>query len=123
MNKERILYIITTILLLVIETLIALYVRDDFIRPYFGDVLVVIVIYTFIRIFIPEKVRWLPIYIFIFATFVEFMQLIGIVNILGLERNSFWSILIGTSFDVRDILCYATGCAVLVIYEHFKRRA
>ena len=32
-----------------------------------GDVLVVGLIYTFVRIFLPERVRLLPLYIFLFA--------------------------------------------------------
>ena len=45
--NKRILYGIATIILLVVEVLIALFVHDSIIRPYLGDVLVVVVIYTF----------------------------------------------------------------------------
>ena len=38
-------YAICFIGLFIVETLIALFVRDAFIRPYMGDVLVVILIY------------------------------------------------------------------------------
>ena len=72
--KKRLLYLIMTLILLVVEVLIALYVHDDFIRPYIGDVLVVIVIYTFIRVFIPDGFRILPICIFVFAIIVEVLQ-------------------------------------------------
>ena len=61
--NKRILYTIATIILLVIEVLIALFVHDSIIRPYVGDVLVVVVIYTFVRIFVPERVVILPLYI------------------------------------------------------------
>ena len=64
---KRIGYAIATVILLLIEVLIALYVHDAFVRPYIGDVLVVIVIYTFIRIFVPERCKLLPLYVFIFA--------------------------------------------------------
>ena len=43
---KRIGYAIATVILLLTEVLIALYVHDAFVRPYIGDVLVVIVIYT-----------------------------------------------------------------------------
>ena len=62
MNK-RIAYGIATFILLIIEVLIALFVHDAFIRPYIGDVLVVIVIYTFVRIFIQERFVFLPLII------------------------------------------------------------
>ena len=45
-NMKRIGYAIATVVLLLIEVLIAVYVHDAFVRPYIGDVLVVVVIYT-----------------------------------------------------------------------------
>ena len=60
-------YAICFIGLFIVETLIALFVRDAFIRPYMGDVLVVILIYCFVRIFITEPLRGLPLWIFLFA--------------------------------------------------------
>ena len=61
---KRIGYAIATVILLLIEVLIAIYVHDAFVRPYIGDVLVVVVIYTFIRIFVPERCKLLPLYVF-----------------------------------------------------------
>ena len=119
--KKRFLYLIATLILLIIEVLIALYVHYDFIRPYVGDAIVVIVIYTFIRIFIPEKCRLLPLYIFIFAVVVEILQGIHIVNILGVADNQFLRTLIGDSFDVKDILCYCVGCILLWLYESKRK--
>lgn len=116
---KRLCYVITTLVLLVIEVLIALFVHDNFVRPYIGDVLVVIVIYTFVRIFIPEKCRLLPLWIFVFAVFVEVLQLFGIVRLLGLSNNRFMSVLIGGTFDWKDVACYAVGCGVLALYEGF----
>lgn len=116
--KKRVFYLILTIILLIIEVLIALFVHDNFIRPFVGDVIVVIVIYTFVRIFIPEKVRLLPLYIFIFAVVVEILQGIHIVNILGVADNRFLRTLIGDSFDIRDIICYGIGCISLGLYEY-----
>ena len=69
------------------EVFIGLFVHDGFIRPFMGDVLVVILIYTFIRIFIPEKIRLLPLFIFIFAAGVETLQYFRIVEALGLQDN------------------------------------
>ncbi|MBQ9699095.1 MAG: DUF2809 domain-containing protein [Lachnospiraceae bacterium] len=118
-SQKRIIYFISTILLLAVEVCIALFVHDDFIRPYIGDVLVVVVIYTFIRIFIPERFRLIPLYIFVFAAGVEIAQYFDIVKILHLENNGFLSILIGSTFDIKDIICYGVGCLLLGIYEFF----
>lgn len=118
--KKKIFYLTATIILLFIEVLIALYVHDNFIRPFVGDVIVVIVIYTFVRVLIPEKCRLLPLYIFIFAAAVEVLQGIHIVNILGVADNHFLRTLIGDSFDIIDILCYGVGCILLGLYEHLS---
>lgn len=120
--KKRILYAVATLFLLLIEVMIALYVHDDFIRPYVGDVLVVIVIYTFIRIIVPEKCKLMPLFIFAFATGVELLQLANIVEILGVADNSFLKTLIGSVFDIKDIVCYAIGCVILCIFEWVRVR-
>ena len=118
--KKRLLYGIATLIFLAIEVLIALYVHDDFVRPYVGDMIVVLPVYTLIRVFIPEKVRLLPLYVFLFAVLVEFLQWIHIVDLLGLSDSRFWSTVIGTGFDVKDIGCYAIGCVVLGGYEYAR---
>ncbi len=120
--KKRILYAVATLFLLLIEVIIALYVHDDFIRPYVGDMLVVIVIYTFIRIIVPEKCKLIPLLIFVFATGVELLQLANIVEILGVADNKFLKTLIGSVFDIKDIVCYAVGCVILCMYEWVRIR-
>lgn len=121
-KKGRIKYSVTFFMLLMTEVLIALYVHDNFIRPYIGDVLVVIVVYCFIRIWIPDKCRLLPLYVFLFAAGVEVLQYFDLVRVLGLEENVFLRVLIGSVFDWKDILCYAVGCVMLVGYEVLGRR-
>lgn len=110
-------YLATFFILLIIEVFIALFVHDNFIRPYIGDVLVVIVIYTFIRGIIRRKIKNLPIYIFLFGVLVEVLQYFRIVEILHLQNSRFFTILIGTSFDVKDIMCYFVGTLILIFWE------
>lgn len=116
-RKKRAAYGIATLFLLIIEVLIALFVHDDFVRPYVGDILVVVVIYTFIRIWVPEKCRLLPLYVFLFAAVIEVLQYFEFVKVLGWEDNRFLRVLLGSVFDVKDILCYAVGAMVLGGYE------
>jgi hypothetical protein len=65
--KKRIFYIISFLVIFCIEVLIALYVRDRFIRPYVGDMLVVVLVYSFVRIFLPTGIPRMPFYVFLFA--------------------------------------------------------
>ena len=118
---QRIKYAIITIILLAVEVLIALFVHDKFIRPYVGDVLVTVLICAFMRILIPNKVKLLPVYVFIFALGVEVLQYFDIVEVLGLADNRFFSILIGSVFDVKDVICYGIGCAIFFITEMLFR--
>lgn len=114
---SRIKYLVAFIIFFITEVLIAVYVHDDFIRPYVGDILVVILLYCFVKIFVPYKVKLMPLYIFIFSAFVEILQYLKLVEILGLQGNRFARIVIGSVFDWKDILCYGVGCILLCVYE------
>jgi len=118
LQKKRLFYLIAAIFIFLIEVFIALFVRDRFIRPYVGDMLVVILIYTFLRVVLPEKPRLLPLYVFLFAALVEGLQAIHVVELLGLQDSRFFSVLIGTTFDWKDIACYAVGCVLLGLWEY-----
>lgn len=77
----------------------------------------VIVLYTFVRMFLPEKHNLLPIWTFLFAVGVECLQLTHITDLLEV-RSRFLRILIGSTFDSKDIVCYAVGCGLTGIYEY-----
>lgn len=121
-RKKRIVYLVATVFLFVAELCIALFVHDTFVRPYVGDVLVVVLLYTFVRIFIPDGVRLLPLWIFVFAAGVEVLQYFRIAEVLGLSDNPVLSVVIGSVFDVKDIVCYGVGCMLLGIYEVLRAR-
>lgn len=114
--KPRIRYAVAFLVLLAVEVLIALFVHDNFIRPYVGDMLVVVVLYCFVRIWIPNGVRLLPLFIFVFAAGVEFLQYFRLVELLGVASNPFLRILLGATFDWKEIVCYGVGCAGIFIF-------
>ena len=114
--KLNIWYVISFITLFLVEIFIAVYVHDNFIRPYIGDVLVVILIYCFMRIFLPPY-RFLPLGIFLFAAAIEFAQLFNFVELLGLQNNRILSVALGSTFDVADIICYAVGYILAYVWQ------
>ncbi|MBP3595199.1 MAG: DUF2809 domain-containing protein [Lachnospiraceae bacterium] len=120
--NKRTAYLLATVLIFLLELFIALFVRDNFIRPYVGDMLVVVLVYTCVRVLFPEKPRLLPLYVFLFAAGVEALQGMRIVELLGLQDNRFFSVLIGTTFDWKDIVCYGVGCVLLGVWEVWLRR-
>ena len=105
------------LLFLAVEVLIALFVRDAFLRPYVGDVLVVVVICLFVRIFFPHRPRLLPLYVFFFSAAVEIGQYFDYVTLLGLDQIRFFRILLGTTFSVEDLLCYGVGAVLFFLGE------
>ena len=109
MKKTRLIYAGVFAALLAAVVFIALYVNDSFVRPYFGDVLVVGVICAFLRIFLPDKIRFLPIFTAAFAVGVEILQYFDFVSLLGLAENPVLSVALGRTFDFKDIICYVVG--------------
>lgn len=121
-TKTRIKYLIAFLLLAAVEVLIALFVHDRFVRPYLGDVIIVIVIYCFIRMLFPYGIKLLPLYIFLFALAVEIAQYFDFVTLLGLSGSRFFRILLGSTFSFADIICYAAGCLICLAPEYLQKR-
>lgn len=121
MKKENLMpraaYAVSFAVILIIEILIALFVRDSVIRPYGGDILVTILLCCFVRMIFMEKIPLLPLWVFLFAVTVEVLQYFDIVSILGLGDIKFFAILIGNSFSFVDIICYAVGCVLFYLRE------
>ena len=122
MCRRRLCYAAAFVLLLAVEIGIAMYVRDAFIRPYIGDVLVVILIACFVRIFLPVGWRFLPLGVFLFAAAVEIGQYFDYASLLGLGENPFFRILLGSTFSWEDLICYAVGCILFAIAEKWLLR-
>ena len=121
--KKRLGYAIAFVLLLTVEILIALFVRDDFIRPYGGDILVTVLICAAVRILFPTGIRLLPLWVFLFAAGVEIGQYFDFVTLLGLGDIAFFRILLGSTFSFADLLCYAAGCVLFLLGEKLLRRS
>jgi hypothetical protein len=115
MNKINYFSLKCTIVLLGLEILIAIYVKDQWIRPFLGDTLVVLLIYSFLRIWIKHSLK-LIMGILLFSFFVEYLQYLCIISLLGLEKHTLLKIIIGSSFDFRDLLTYTLGAIILFFW-------
>ncbi|RNL51439.1 ribosomal maturation YjgA family protein [Pedobacter jejuensis] len=103
--------------ILVIEVLIAIYLHDAIIRPFGGDVLVVVLMYAFFRIFLVTNNRKLALSLLIFSFIIEFLQAVNYVNWLGLQNNKFWSVVLGTYFSIYDLLAYFVGYLICLLFR------
>jgi hypothetical protein len=111
-------YFYTTVLLFLVEVFIGVFVHDRFIRPFGGDVLVVILIYCFVKSFWKIRPNVTIASVFIFACIVEWLQYLNLVDILGIRQYKLLVIILGSSFDWYDILAYATGSVILLWWEN-----
>lgn len=96
-----------------IEILIALFVHDEFVRPYLGDILAVVCVYFLARIFLHNKPRYLSVFVTAFAFVVELVQLTP----LSEHLPSPLSVIVGGTFDVKDLLCYLVGGAACFLLD------
>ena len=99
------------------ELVIALFVRDAFIRPFVGDVLVVVLLYLFFRAFLVCGKAKLVAGVLLFAWAVEVGQYMNLVAILGLQECRVARVVIGSTFDVMDLVAYTVGAGVLMVPE------
>jgi hypothetical protein len=113
-------YFAIAVLLFLVEVIIALFVKDNFIRPYFGDVLVVILIYCFVQSFFNIGVLQLAIGVLAFSFLIEFLQYVNFIEILGLEKSKLASTLIGNSFSWKDIIAYLAGIIIVLLIENYR---
>ena len=115
-------YFIITVLLFVIEVCIALFVHDRFIRPYLGDVLVVILIYCFVKTFLKVTVLKAALGVLLFSFGIELLQYANIIEILGWQDNKLARTVIGTSFAREDLVAYVAGILLVIVVEKGLRK-
>ena len=116
--KFNLKYFLIAVAILVAEILIATKLKDIFfVRAYLGDVLVVMLMYYFIRAFFDFEPVKLIIGIFIFSCLIEFLQYFHFGELLGFKDNRIVMIVLGNSFSWIDILCYFSGCVTLYLIE------
>ncbi|WP_029903766.1 DUF2809 domain-containing protein [Prevotella sp. 10(H)] len=108
------------IIIFIVEVLIALFVNDSFIRPYGGDILVVILMYYFVKTFIETKALYIVIGVVLFAYLVETAQYFRLVEVLNLQDNKVMRTIIGSSFTWGDMLCYTVGGVICYFIDRKK---
>ena len=110
-------YFAVTVLLFLTEITIALYVHDNFIRPYFGDFLVVILLYCFLMSFLKISVWVAAALVLVFSFAIETAQYFNIVEKLGLQSNKIVKVVLGNSFVWMDLLAYTLGILAVISME------
>ncbi|MBC7422038.1 MAG: DUF2809 domain-containing protein [Ferruginibacter sp.] len=120
--KFNLRYFLMAIGLFIIEVLIALYMHDRIVRPYIGDLLVVILIYCFVKAFVNTPVFKTAVAVLVFSYAVEVSQYFKLVEVLGLGKSTFARIILGSSFEWVDMLAYTAGILIVLAIEQFLQK-
>lgn len=119
----RLNYFILFLVIFFTEVLIAMYAHDQVVRPYVGDLLVVILIYCFLQSFLRLPFKKTAIGVLIFSFIVEILQYFKLVELLGLQHSTIARIVIGTSFQWIDLVAYTAGIFIVLIVERRRMKA
>lgn len=103
--------------LLVLLVGIAAFVRDRFVRPTGGDVLVTAFLYFLLRGLTPIGRAWAAGSAFLFAVGVELTQAAGLAERLGLGDEPLALAVLGHAFDPKDVVAYAVGVGVAALLD------
>ena len=110
-------YALAAAILLLVEIAIALWIHDRFVRPYGGDILAVILVHLMLRAVTTLRVVPAAITAFLVGALVEVGQAVNLLGLLGLADHDVARVVLGTSFSIGDIACYAAGAAIAVLVD------
>lgn len=115
-------YAIAALVIFLVEVVIALFVRDAFIRPYIGDVLAIALVYAALCAVTPLRLGSALTVTLAIAVVIELAQAANLLGALGLADNAVARTVLGGQFDWFDLLAYAAGGVVIVAVELLARR-
>ena len=118
-QKRRVGWAVIGVIILAIEIYIAIFIKGGFIRHYIGDVLATAMLYAFGRAIFRASPINLAITVFVISLFIEALQYLKILEILGVKSSTL-RIIFGGTFDWTDIICYLVGCILAYVFENLS---
>ncbi len=114
-------YALLAVVLFAVELSIALFINDAFIRPFLGDVFVVMLLFYLCKSFVAVSDQGLILAVLLFSFAVEIGQYFRLAELLGVMDCKIARIAIGSTFDAKDLLAYAIGAALLSAMTSCRR--
>lgn len=121
MKNLKIINLIISIILLITEILIALFAKDHFIRPIFGDYLATILLTYILATFLKIEFNKIAILALGISYAIEVAQYIHILELLHLDKIKILNILLGNSFSWTDMFAYTLGTLTVLAIHNFKK--
>lgn len=103
-------------LVFVTEVAIAIFYFHRFIRGFVGDVLVIPLLFTFLKTFFNWNLKKTLLGIVLFAFAIEFLQYFKLLDLLEV-KNIIIRTVLGTAFELTDLLAYILGAILVYIIE------
>ncbi len=109
-------HLLATCILFTVEIAIAYFHFNPFIRGFLGDVLVILLLYSFLKIFIRNNIFKTAIFVLAFAYFVELLQFFKLAEKFNIQSEILLT-LIGSVFDFYDLVAYSIGFLLILLIE------
>ena len=117
MNR-RIVYIFTSLISFISCALIVAFFEGNLlIRGFVGDVIVIILLYAFIKSFVDVNTKKISIFLFFLSWFIEISQYFKFIEFLGLSNYKIARVVLGTTFDSKDLIAYTIGVIVIYLFD------
>jgi hypothetical protein len=113
-------YAVAAVALFAIEVLIALFAHDAFVRPLVGDALAVVFVYAIFRALLKLEVRGATVAALAVAFVIEALQGLRLVDRLGIDPRGVVGIVLGSTFDWRDLGAYTVGAVGVLAVEKLR---
>jgi hypothetical protein len=107
--------------LFIVLVFIAAYVRDVVVRPYVGDLLVVICLYFLVRGATGAGKYWTAGAVFLLAAIIEYAQTLQLLSWLQLSDVPIVKIVLGSTPAPLDMLLYLTGILIVLLADRDRK--
>jgi hypothetical protein len=115
-------YLYTSISIFITEVLIAIFVNDKIIRPFFGDYLAVIFLFYLFATFFKNAKLKIAFFVLFFSFILEGLQYIQFLNMIDCENVTLLCIILGNTFEWLDLLVYTLGfLTIILIHKLYKK--
>ena len=116
-------YFLIFISIFIVEVSIALFIKDNFIRPYFGDYLVIFLVYYFLLSFINADKNKIALGVLVFAFTVEIIQYFQVLSYFNLEKNRILRIVAGNTFSFEDLIIYTLAFLTIILFNRYDTKS
>ena len=115
-------YFLIFISIFIVEVSIALFIKDNFIRPYFGDYLVIFLVYYFLLSFIAADKNKIALSVLVFAFTIEIIQYFQVLSYFNLEKNRILRIVAGNTFSFEDLFIYTLAFLTIIFFNRYSTK-